>query len=292
MSETPTERAAGGLVYRHVNDPIDGPIEVLLAHRPRYDDWTFPKGKQDQGESLIECALREVKEESGLRCRAGRYLGTTRYGRSGGGSKQVSYWAMEAVGGTFEPNDEVDAVSWVLPAELPRRLSYAVDVEFQTNLEESWAGPASRILLTRHAHAGDRFRWTGDDTQRPLSSQGYLEAERITDQLASFAIDRALTSMALRCTETIAPTLASRNMTYEIRDDLWEETPYEEVANLAHIARVGTTLLCTHGPIVASALHALTGRSVGVPMEKASTWVLDFIDDSLAAANYIAPPIA
>ena len=110
-------------------------------------------------------------------------------------------------------------------------LATPVDVEFQTNLEESWAGPASRILLTRHAHAGDRFRWTGDDTQRPLSSQGYLEAERITDQLASFAIDRALTSMALRCTETIAPTLASRNMTYEIRDDLWEETPYEEVAN-------------------------------------------------------------
>ena len=286
MSDKPSEKAAGGLVYRDV----DGAREVLVAHRPRYDDWTFPKGKLDEGESLIECALREVREETGLECEVGRYLGTTRFDSGRGQLKEVSYWAMHPVGSVFEPNDEVDEIAWLSQQELADHLTYPIDASFEAELDESWTNRPDRILLNRHAHAGDRFRWIGNDTERPLSAQGYAEADGIAQQLAGFGIDRILSSRATRCKETIAPTAEVRDLSVEVHDDLWEGTSYGKVVDLVELARLGTTVLCSHGPIVAIALHALTGVAGGLPMEKACTWVLDFEKGSLVAANYIAPP--
>jgi 8-oxo-dGTP pyrophosphatase MutT (NUDIX family) len=128
VSSTPTVRAAGGIVRRPAGD---GAWHVLLVHRPRYDDWSLPKGKADPGESDEETALREVEEETGLRCVLGATAGETRYRDSKGRRKVVRYWLMEPTTDVqvFTPNDEVDAVEWCLPAEALARLSYAHDRE-------------------------------------------------------------------------------------------------------------------------------------------------------------------
>jgi 8-oxo-dGTP diphosphatase len=126
VSRTSTVRAAGGIVHR---PGPDGEAEVLLVHRPRYDDWSLPKGKADDGERDEDTALREVEEETGLRCTLGAPAGETRYRDSKGRDKVVHYWLMEPPSGdaVFVPNDEVDAVRWCTVRAAGRRLSYAHD---------------------------------------------------------------------------------------------------------------------------------------------------------------------
>ncbi len=106
---------------------VAGAIEVLLVHRPRYDDWSFPKGKCDPGETLLEAAVREVNEETALQVDVGEGLGRVRYVDHKDRTKVVGYWAMTVTGGDFEPNDEVDEIAWVPAATARRRLSYPHD---------------------------------------------------------------------------------------------------------------------------------------------------------------------
>ena len=123
---TTTVQAAGGVVWRRA--PAGG-LEVLLVHRPRYDDWSVPKGKLDPGEDHATAAVREVEEETGLRCSLGPELLSTAYVDRKGRPKRVRYWAMTATGGDFVPTDEVDEVRWV-PLERARSLlSYARDTD-------------------------------------------------------------------------------------------------------------------------------------------------------------------
>ena len=105
----------------------DGTAEVLLVHRPRYDDWSLPKGKLDDGETELEGALREVEEETGLTCRPGRFLGRTEYTDNKGRPKMVAYWAMEPLSGEFEPGDEVDKARWLPIEDAAALLSYEHD---------------------------------------------------------------------------------------------------------------------------------------------------------------------
>jgi 8-oxo-dGTP diphosphatase len=121
--------AAGGVVAREGR--------VALVHRPKYDDWTFPKGKLDPGESFEDASLREVEEETGLRCRLGRELPSIRYRDARGRPKLVRYWLMEPQSGEFAPNDEVDELRWLEPAEALALLSYDRDRELLQALGES-----------------------------------------------------------------------------------------------------------------------------------------------------------
>ena len=129
VSRTSTVRAAGGIVHRR---SPGGEPEVLLVHRPRYDDWSLPKGKADPGERDEETALREVEEETGLRCELGAPAGQTRYRDSKGRDKVVHYWLMAPPAngdgaGSFVPNDEVDELRWYTIPEATERLTYAHD---------------------------------------------------------------------------------------------------------------------------------------------------------------------
>jgi len=118
-------RAAGGVVVRRSGDES----EVLLVHRPAYDDWTFPKGKADPGESDEDCAVREVEEETGLRCSLGRELPSTEYTDARDRPKLVRYWRMEITGGSLRFEHEVDDARWLSPGEAAALLSYERDVE-------------------------------------------------------------------------------------------------------------------------------------------------------------------
>jgi 8-oxo-dGTP diphosphatase len=117
-------RAAGGVVVRETDEGS----EVLVVHRPRYDDWTFPKGKAEPGESDEDCALREVEEETGLRCELDRELPDTSYVDAHGRQKRVRYWLMRPVAGELRFLHEVDGAEWLSPEDAARRLSYARDL--------------------------------------------------------------------------------------------------------------------------------------------------------------------
>jgi 8-oxo-dGTP pyrophosphatase MutT (NUDIX family) len=118
-------RASGGVVWRRAG----GGLEVAVVHRPKYDDWSFPKGKLDPGETWEEAALREVEEEIGLRCRLGHELPPTAYTDPKGRSKVVRYWMMEPLDGAFAPSGEVDEMRWVPAGEAGGMLSYEHDRE-------------------------------------------------------------------------------------------------------------------------------------------------------------------
>ena len=133
MDVTEVVRAAGGVVTRQ---SAGGGIEVVVVHRLSYGDWTFPKGKLHDGETEEEAALREVEEETSLRCRLERELGSTRYHDSRGRTKTVRYWEMSAVGGELEPANEIDAARWSALGDARRLLTYDRDVAILDLLEE------------------------------------------------------------------------------------------------------------------------------------------------------------
>jgi 8-oxo-dGTP diphosphatase len=132
-------RAGGGLIWRRADD---GTLELLLVHRPHYDDWSFPKGKCDPGESFFDAALREVMEETGCEVEVGPFLGEVRYTDHRGRPKVVRYWAMAVMGTEheFAANDEVDELRWVPWSELPEALSYEHDVAPARRLRSALAG--------------------------------------------------------------------------------------------------------------------------------------------------------
>jgi 8-oxo-dGTP diphosphatase len=132
-------RAAGGIVARLTED---GKAEVVVVHRPHRLDWTFPKGKLDHGESFEDCARREVLEETGLRCRLGRFVGHTQYLDKKDRPKVVAYWVMGVAGGAFSPNEEVDELRWVPVDEVASVLTYDRDRELLASV-----GPALHEAL-------------------------------------------------------------------------------------------------------------------------------------------------
>ncbi|RPK94491.1 MULTISPECIES: NUDIX hydrolase [Streptomyces] len=135
---TGTVLAAGCVLWRRA--PDGNGVEVCLVHRPRYDDWSFPKGKLKRGEEPLAAAVREVLEETGHHCAPGERLPTSRYAVDGR-PKEVAYWAAEATGGSFTANDEVDRILWLAPGAARARLTRPRDVQQLTALLDTLAAP-------------------------------------------------------------------------------------------------------------------------------------------------------
>jgi 8-oxo-dGTP pyrophosphatase MutT (NUDIX family)/phosphohistidine phosphatase SixA len=206
-------RAAGAVLWR---PGAQGP-QVALVHRPRYDDWSFPKGKRLPGEHVLLTAVREVAEETGIRVSLGRRLPSARYDQDGR-PKVVDYWAARAAEGPqpgFQPNDEVDQLDWLEVAAARDRLSYPHDARI---LDEFTAGPPDTIplILLRHAAAGSKEDWhqagLSDDLKRPLDEEGVRQAAALAPLLGCYPMGRVLSSVAERCVATVRPYAAEAGL--------------------------------------------------------------------------------
>jgi 8-oxo-dGTP pyrophosphatase MutT (NUDIX family)/phosphohistidine phosphatase SixA len=206
----PEVEAAGGVLWR--GDPANP--EVALVHRPRYDDWSLPKGKLDPGEHPLLGALREIEEETGSTARPGRRLGSLRYPVPEG-RKRVRYWACEATGGRFQANREVDELWWAPVAEAHARLDPAHDAR----VIERFAADTRRtrpLAVVRHASAGDKRAWAGDDADRPLDPTGLAQSVTIGALLTAYDVELAGSADVRRCRDTLEPFARSAGVEVEV----------------------------------------------------------------------------
>lgn len=239
-------------------------VEVLLVHRPRYDDWTFPKGKPDPGEDLVATAVREVAEETAQRVRLGHPLPDTRY-RVAGGPKRVSYWAARVVGETatpFQPNREIDDLRWVRPGEARRLLSYEHDLDLLDAflaLRDVKAHRTRTLVVVRHGKAKAREHWRREDLLRPLTPSGRGRADALVPLLEAYGVRRVVSSPARRCVETVAPYADARGL--ELRHDprLSEDTTAGDVRRAVEdvLAEKSPAVLCGHRPTLPWVFAAL-----------------------------------
>jgi 8-oxo-dGTP diphosphatase len=279
-------------------------VEIAVVHRPRYDDWSLPKGKLEPGETVTAAAVREVREETGSQCVLGRHLRTVRY-RVAAGPKVVDYFSARAVEGVFQANDEVDELRWLPVDEAESLLSYEADVDV---LHAFAALPASlsTLVLVRHAKAGKRDEWTGDDDLRPLSPAGLRQAEAIRAMAPLFGVDRVFSAPRLRCVQTVQGVAEDLSVPVHQEPLLAEEGYWQDPARglarlLAIVAGGGTPIVCSQGGVIPDVVTALASDAgVTLPAEKAgiapskkgSLWVLSFRATAsnggprLAAADY------
>jgi 8-oxo-dGTP diphosphatase len=293
MAEPPDViHAAGAVLWR---PGVDGP-EVALVHRPKYDDWSFPKGKTKPGEHVLHAAAREVWEESGVWPILGRRLSSREYEKDRG-LKHVDYWvAVSADGGDgdFEPSEEVDRVDWLSLPEAEERLSYEHDADL---LREFSGGPdrTTPYIVLRHTSAGDKHEWADDDLLRPLDSRGRAEATGLAEALAVYGAARVFSSATARCMETVLPYAA--RMGTDVRTD-WAfsmGTPMaaskEAGGRFARLLADGVpTLVCIHGELVPELIARGCEKFGAVPLEdaklpKGGFWVLHTAGDTLASAE-------
>lgn len=267
MSNPATVIAAGGVVWR---DGRDG-REILLVHRPRYDDWSLPKGKLTAHEHVLTAARREIEEETGQLVVLGPPLGVQRYDvRKNGGTvpKMVHYWSAELVGPEreFVPSDEVDKMEWLPADKARRRLSYPRDVEILDALD-AVTPVVSTLVLVRHAEAVKRKDWDGKDTNRPLTEVGRATAERLVDVLAAVGVNRVRSSDAERCVATIAPYAAAISRQIHLHPEISERgheaDPLALKGMAAYTWKPGKiTVVCSHRPVL-PALSKELGLKVG-----------------------------
>lgn len=256
----PSERiinAAGGVVWRKRTGTgaAEPRVDVLVVHRPSYDDWTFPKGKVDPGEALQTTAVREIAEETGLRVRLGAPLMQVAYPIAAG-TKVVDYWCARTIGQgaaePFTPNKEVDELRWVGLREARKLLTYQHDVEvlddFRGLLERQ--GHRTRTLIVvRHGKAAPRSEYA-DDLERPLTEAGLAQSRTLVPLLTAYGVRRVVSSPAARCAQTVEPYAHSISTFLEIDDRLGEDTRATQVDRsvAALLDRKKPVALCSHRP--------------------------------------------
>jgi 8-oxo-(d)GTP phosphatase len=289
-------RAAGGLVTREGQHGL----EVAVVHRPAYDDWSFPKGKLDDGEDELACALREVHEETDLRCKVLRDLGGITYVDGQSRPKVVRYWHMRPKKGeTLRASHEIDDARWVPIAVAEPLLSYTHDRTLLRRLTgEPSDSAAIPVYLIRHVKAGERHAWTEPDELRPISKTGRKQALRLVRVLGNLPITRLVSSPYLRCIQTIEPLADALDLPIDVAAELGEGRPVAgaEAWVLASAAD-GAAVLSTHGDIVEGIVGGLADREVPFEGEdlvsgypKGAAWRLDVRDGLVRKVTVVPPP--
>lgn len=253
--------AAGTIVLR----PREGKKpQVLLVHRPRYDDWSLPKGKLIPDEYTAAAAVRETEEETAVTVRLGVPVDRIRY-PVGGGQKAVSYWTATATAaGRHTPDAEIDKTAWLTIPSALKRMSYDDEKELLT---QSLTLPRTTpLLIVRHGKAMDRKHWSGKDQLRQLNSRGRRQSVQLIPLLAAYGVDELSSSSSVRCMRTLAPYAKAKRLEVQGWSTLSEEQAKqhpEAVTTLMKrlIARTATsgvpTALCGHRPVLPLMLGAL-----------------------------------
>jgi 8-oxo-(d)GTP phosphatase len=254
--------AAGAVLWRKSEKKK---IEVLIIHRPKYDDWTFPKGKAEVGEPLIACAYREVLEETNIETAFGPYLGEVEY-LTNDGKKKVSFWSAKVIKEKeFNPNAEVDQLKWVEVTKVKEMLTLDTDRKILEQFLQIEPDTKPFILL-RHAKAVTRDEWQGEDDDRPLDSYGQNQAKRLLAMYQVFNLEQIHSSDAVRCYDTVVAIAKGLNIKLEVTGKLSESTFKKDKEKAFDYAKDliklnESVLLCSHNPILPKMLNKLTKKS-------------------------------
>ena len=289
--------AAGAVLWRP--DEASGQPLIAVIHRPRYDDWSLPKGKLETGEIEPVAAVREIFEETGHLAHLGRRLGMVSYPIPGG-TKVVRYWAARAAGGDFAPGPEADAMGWLPIPEARKRLSYPLDRKMLTMFAKKPADTQT-VLVVRHGTAGRKARYKGEDRQRPLDKKGRAQAESLVPQLIAFGGTSVYAAEKLRCIQTVEPTARHLGVPVSVESALTADA-YADDPKRAHkrvlaiVAQGGTPVICTQGEVIPSLIDWWCKRD-GIKPDKSrnrkgSTWVLSLAQGQLIAADHLPSPLA
>lgn len=308
MSGHPLVAAAGTVPWRIGRRSV----EVLLVHRPKYDDWSWPKGKLDPGETWAMAAARETAEETGLRVRLGAPLPSARYEIAsptdkGRQSKEVRYWAATVTGGDGVLENEIDEVRWVTPKEATSLLTYPRDLEqLKALLADDGPRHSHTLLIVRHAKAISRKTWQRRDHDwlRPLDEVGHLQARGLADVLRSYGVASVVCSPSTRCADTVRPFLQTHPCAGEgsttaaqqgcvdpvpvvtwadpLSEEGYEASPHLLPGVVAAAASCGvTTAMCSHGPVLPDVVEAVA--ALAPPSSKhARTAFRDLRKDNLS----------
>jgi 8-oxo-dGTP diphosphatase len=265
---------------------------VCLVHRPRYDDWSLPKGKLDAGEHPLAAAVREVWEETAVRAAVQVRLSPARYQTRDRLPKIVDYWSMRLVrADPFRPNHEVDEVRWLAVPDATELASYPHDAVV---LAEFAALPplAGLVLFVRHAYAGEREDWSAPDSARPLDDTGEAQAAALAELLALFQPTRLVSASPRRCVQTLAPLAKALDLPIEV-ESVFDETAHEQ-DRAAAAARLGplasgspVTVVCSQGQVIKQTMPRFTGQGTATEYAtpKATGWVLPYAEGRLLAPD-------
>jgi len=247
----PDVTAAGAVVLRKANGG-----EVLLVHRPKYDDWSWPKGKQDPGEHVTATAVREVLEETGVEIRLSRPLAPQAYVVSGGRVKTVHYWLGRVLGDDdvsgYIPNAEIDDIGWFSFEKARKRLTYTDDVDLLDQVEAEHKR-TSTLIVVRHARAAKRATWTGAESERPLTTVGRNQARDLIPVFSAYGVTRLVSSDSARCQRTVSPYAQDQVVGIDAVPDINEfvATPATVSAVVrALLADKQNAVICSHRPVL------------------------------------------
>lgn len=280
MSSTGTPavvEAAGALVWRVRLRRL----QVVLVHRPRYQDWSWPKGKLDPGEAAVTAAVREVAEETGHDVVLGMPLPGLEYRLSDGRTKRVHYWAAQVAGRRDAVSlrgrppvprasrSEIDRVRWVDAATAAHRLTRAEDRTPLDALVEAYRRDrldTSALVLARHGSARKRSTWKGADADRPLTGEGTRQARGLVPILSAFGVAHVVTSPWTRCADSVRPYAAAVGVRPD-RVEAWTEDAHERSPRAAAehleelLRRPVDAVVCTHRPVLGTALGTLADHA-------------------------------
>ena len=286
-------RAAGAVLWRPAGDGI----EVCVVHRPRYDDWSLPKGKLEPGEHPLLAGMREVLEETGVRGRPQYRLPDVAYTLPSGAAKTVEFWAMRAADAAALPvadPAEVDRVRWLPPSAAEALLTYPADARLVARVADMPRITAS-VSLVRHASAGDRKSWNGTDVLRPLDESGRRQAAGLAEVLVAFEPRRLYAATPLRCKQTLEPLARTLSLPIVSDSAFSEPQEFHEVPARAELAagrlaelRDGEpAAICSQGKVMPPMLALLDGgRDVSAyRTPKGGGWVLSWSAGRLVALS-------
>jgi 8-oxo-dGTP diphosphatase len=288
---------AGVILWR---EQLPLSLEVAIIHRPKYDDWTFPKGGVEIGENSIQAAFRECQEETGMAPILGPYIGAVTY-QEEGKKKSVEYWMgkEKSTKDSFQVNAEVDQIQWMSAKEARHFLTYDSDREILARFMKL-ERHVSTLVFLRHAKAVKREDWLGEDSDRPLAHIGQLQASKLSALFRPFGIEQIHSSDAQRCLATAQPIAEGlrieSSLTPKLSEDVFEKNDTVAIEYIEQLLKFNmNTIVCSHNPMFNEMLLAFeNARDFFKHLPKlspADSWIVHHSGNRIIAIDALPAPI-